>query len=352
MKTLYLVSSEPYSGKGWLSLMLLSKCKQSGLKIGYYRPVGTMPVKVDGITTDEDMMYINNILKLGLDNDILGSTVFLAEEIIESFLRATDKDLQAPALAAFKKVSKDKDLVVVGGAGCFFFAGSVFGLSPTKLAELFDAKVLLTFKYKTELVDSVIAAKHVLGSRMVGVVINAIPEDKLDLVQNHLIPFLEKNEISVFGAIPYDRVLSSVSVEELQNTLNAEIICGQDKLDGLVEHFCIGAMHTESALKYFRQVVNKTVITGGDRTDIQLAALETPTTCLVLTGYIRPNPIILSKAESVGVPLLLVKDDTLTTVEKIERMLGKLPVRGEKKLKSAQQLFDKYFAYDRLMKLI
>ncbi len=37
---------------------------------------------------------------------------------------------------------------------------------------------------------------------------------------------------------------------------------------------------------------NMAVITGGDRTDLQLAALETSTTCLILTGSISPDPLI------------------------------------------------------------
>ena len=36
----------------------------------------------------------------------------------------------------------------------------------------------------------------------------------------------------------------------------------------------VGAMSVESALSYFRRKPNKAVITGGDRADIQLAALE------------------------------------------------------------------------------
>ena len=46
----------------------------------------------------------------------------------------------------------------------------------------------------------------------------------------------------------------------------------------------LGAMGAELALKFFRTKPDKIVITGGDRADIQLAALETDTKCLVLTG--------------------------------------------------------------------
>ena len=53
-----------------------------------------------------------------------------------------------------------------------------------------------------------------------------------------------------------------------------------------------------------RKARNKAVITGGDRADIQLAALETSTKCIVLTGDLYPNAIILARAQECGVPIV------------------------------------------------
>jgi len=60
----------------------------------------------------------------------------------------------------------------------------------------------------------------------------------------------------------------------------------------------VGAMNVDSALAHFRRQPNKAVITGGDRPDIQLAALETSTRCLILTGNLPPNPLIIGRAKS------------------------------------------------------
>ena len=60
----------------------------------------------------------------------------------------------------------------------------------------------------------------------------------------------------------------------------------------LIENFSIGAMNVEQALTYFRRIPRKAVITGGDRADIQLAALETDTVALVLTGNLFPAPVV------------------------------------------------------------
>jgi hypothetical protein len=80
------------------------------------------------------------------------------------------------------------------------------------------------------------------------------------------------------------------------------------------------------------------VITGGHRTDIQLTALETDTCCLVLTGGVAPNDHILNRAQEAGVPILVVQEDTLLTVEKFENLMGRLRIREKAKIDRGVEL--------------
>jgi uncharacterized protein len=115
-----------------------------------------------------------------------------------------------------------------------------------------------------------------------------------------------------------------------------------------VENMVVGAMTAEAALSRFRKQSNKAVITGGDRTDIQLAALETSTACLVLTGNLRPSPLVIKQAEEFGVPVLLVRQNTMETIEKIERVFGKTRLGQATKLKQFQSLMEEHFDFNRL----
>jgi BioD-like phosphotransacetylase family protein len=123
-------------------------------------------------------------------------------------------------------------------------------------------------------------------------------------------------------------------------------------VEELVEHFSVGAMSADSALRYFRRTPNKAVITGGDRADIQMAALETATRCLLLTGGLHPDSRILSRAQELGVPILSTQEDTLTTVERIEQVLGKLRVREAKKIDRAVEIAEKNLDLARLDKAL
>mgnify|MGYP002789689912 FL=1 len=91
------------------------------------------------------------------------------------------------------------------------------------------------------------------------------------------------------------------------------------------------------------------VVTGGDRTDIQLAALETSTHCLILTGHLPPLPAVLNRAEDLEVPILSVDLDTLTTVEIVDRAFGQVRLHESVKVQCIQRLMAEYFEVDRLI---
>ena len=110
----------------------------------------------------------------------------------------------------------------------------------------------------------------------------------------------------------------------------------------------IGAMGADAALSHFRRRTNKAVFTGGDRVDLQLAALETSTSVLVLTGNIRPAPLVLDRAEDREVPIIMVADDTLTTVERAEGIFGHIRFKQDSKITRFIGLLDQSFDFARL----
>ena len=124
-----------------------------------------------------------------------------------------------------------------------------------------------------------------------GILINRVPDDASDFVKKIAVPFLENKKVKVFGVLPEVRGLSALTVGELIRLLEAEVLTKYQRAEALVENLTVGAMTADAALSRFRRSSNKAVITGGDRTDIQLAALETSTTCLILTGNLRPSPL-------------------------------------------------------------
>jgi len=227
--------------------------------------------------------------------------------------------------------------------------GSLVNLSADQVSDMLQAPVLLISRYRSTLaLDAILAVQRYLGDRLLGVLINGIEEPQLDFVRSRVVPFLEKCDIAVFATLSQDPQLAGVTVADLHEHLGGQLIGNAAWSNKLIEHLLIGAMGADAALSHFRRRTNKAVFTGGDRVDLQLAALETSTSALVLTGNIRPSPAVLDRAEEREVPIILVADDTLTTVERAEGIFGHIRFKQEAKISRFIALLDQSFDFARL----
>ena len=152
--------------------------------------------------------------------------------------------------------------------------------------------------------------------------------------------------------MPKSPLLRSVTVGELVRRLDAEVICCPEKDHLLVETLSIGAMGVNSAMEFFRRRRNMAVVTGADRTDIQLAALEASTQCLILTGLGEPLSQLIHRAEELEVPILKVELDTLSSVEIIEQAFGHVRIHESIKASYAFQLVQEHVNLKRIFEKI
>ena len=348
MQTLFIGSTAGNSGKTLITVALGLALRECGYKVGYMKPLGKLPITVEGKMVDADAQFLKGILQLSEPLDQI-CPVLLTQDLMARVLRGEVPDLHSRIQKAYETISAGKDVVLVGGAGSLA-EGLFLGISGVRLAREFRTSVLLIDPYQNEVcIDCILTAKEALGDRLMGVVLNRVTPPSLSEVEQMVVPFLVNKGVEVLGVLPLDRVLDAVTVRQMTEILDGKVICGQDRLDEFVERFSVGAMDVDAALGYFRKLPNKAVITGGHRADIQLAALETSTKCLVLTGDQMPNEIIISRAREVGVPMISVHYDTLTTVEKLEAVLGRIRIREERKVQRARELLRDRLNYRRIV---
>lgn len=347
VKNLLIGSIKAYSGKSATMLGLAQQLKDQGIDIAYGKPLGTCFSESQADALDEDVRFISRTLSLP-DSRLRPTLLSLDPETIRRRIEGKDQANYAQVLSQYQQM-QGGDLAVLEGPGTLE-EGSLFGLSLFQMAQVVDASILLVARFHpTLIVDSLLSAKERLGDRLIGVLINDVPAEELSLIDQTIRPFLESQSIPVLGTLPSSRLLRSVSVEELVRQLDAEVLCRPDRLALMVEQLRIGAMNVNSALKYFRRARNMAIVTGGDRTDIQLAALETSTQCLILTGHFPPSPLILSRAEDLEIPVLSVDLDTLTTVEIVDRAFGQVRLHEAVKVQCIRQMMAKHFDIKRFL---
>lgn len=339
-------STQAYSGKSTVTLGVAHELQAQGISIAYGKPLGNCSTQAS-TPTDADVRFITETLKLS-QNGLRPTLLMLDQTTIEKRLVGEDKTDYQKSLAQYLQV-EGADLVILEGPTTLD-EGSLFDLSLPQVAEIVNAAVILVARPNSDsYIDSILSAKQRLGSCLLGVVINDVPPTAQETVTTLVRPFLESRNIPVLGILPRSSLLRSVTVEELVKQLKAQVLCRPDRLDLMVETLTIGAMNVSAAIKYFRKATNMAVVTGGDRTDIQLAALETSTHCLILTGQLPPDELVLRRAEEVEVPVLSVDFDTLSTVEIIDRTFGSVRLHEPIKVESVKRLMAQDFDFERLL---
>lgn len=334
---LYVASTSGNSGKTLVALGLAKIWGGRGVSVGYVKPLGKIPVVTEAGVVDEDAAFLAK--ELGLPGPPEATCpVVITQDLVISAYRGELPGLRERVDRAIGEASSRVDVLLVGGAANLR-DGIFLGLSPLDVVAAHDCKVLLVDRFDGEKsMDQVLWAAGALGDRLLGVVLNRVEPSREEFVRDVVRPFFESRRIRTLGAIPADPLLDSVSVAALAAALSAAVDSGPELLDAMIERFCVGAMDVESALRVFRRIPRKAVVTGGSRADIQLAALETDTRCLVLTGGIPPNDLIRHKAEERGVAILVCRDDTMEAVERVEKIVGRLRIRESGKIARSVEL--------------
>ncbi|MDD5747979.1 MAG: phosphotransacetylase family protein [Actinomycetota bacterium] len=348
MVTLLTVSSENYSGKTTILMGLALELKSRGYTIGYMKPVGGYPIKTDNGKIDPDAIFARQVLELSEKSDEM--TLFhLTRLTISRYMRKRPDNTGRRLSNVHRKLSSKNDVVFVEGP-MDLSQGKILGLSAPEIAALLGSKVLLLETFDEEVMaDRILSARDRFGGSFLGVILNWVPEGREEFVRNLMSRFLAEEGIQFFGYIPVDNVLRSITINDLVSFLEGEVVCAEDRCEELIETMMVGAMGERQALELFRRRENKVVITGGDRSDIQLAALSTPTKCIILTGGLRPSPAIIAQASELGVPIVVVKHDTATAVEMVEDAISRQKVSSVKKIERIRFFIRKRIMLDSLL---
>jgi BioD-like phosphotransacetylase family protein len=314
VKALYIGAVVERTGKTMLTLGLAKNCPG---KVGYFKPFKEDIIPVDDRLVDMDAFLMKRVLGLELDEESLSPCRY------DLFRPTTMERL----LKAYDKVKCDFDYMLIEGAR-IIQTGYLHDVSGLAFSEAVGADVILVTTSHPNGVERVGMLKRLMETYKLnfkGVILNQTDDPAIEALLN------EKG-ISVLGSIPTIKELKYYRVKEVADALGADVIVGEEGLNRIVEEVTIGAMRPETAIKYLRRIAKKAVITGGDRSDIQIAALSTDTSCLILTGGLYPEKTVIAKAYEEQIPILLVRYDTATTAEMVEHLIARIDPEDQGKI--------------------
>lgn len=254
--------------------------------------------------TDPDAAYFANSLRGGVP------------------VSSTEDDAGLDAAAsAVRSLSGISDHVVVEvpnpAVGSGFSSPIVTGL-----AQRLSARVVAVFAYEADIsAVSVSGAVATLGSQLAGVIINQTPRYQTRAAAA-VLSELSNAGVPVIGALPEDRTMLSLTLDQLEANLGGKWELAPTDGDVWIDRFLIGGNIMDSGAGYFGRYQHQAVITRAERPDIQLACLMQDTRCLVLTGGSRPMEYIRVEAAKRNVSVLLVEQGTVATADAVGGLMS------------------------------
>ena len=329
MVALYVTSSERAVGKTALCVGLGKYLLSDGRKAGFFKPLIADGKNLPIEGADSDTVFMKHIFALEEPVDYLCPVI------------SDQSNLANSVKKAYVKVSPGKDVVIVEGDG--------LDKASYTIVETLGARVIIMESYSNQSPEAkLIDSYKDFGEYLLGVVVNKVPRTRLEQASEEISARFGEAGINILGVLPEDRALFTLTVAELAQHIQGEILNHADKSAELVENFMLGAKAVDPGPEYFSRKTNKAVVVRSERPDMQLAALETPTKCLVLSGDTPPTHGVLYEAEVKNVPIISAKADIISIVTSIEDALGKGRFNQEEKLPKLTEIMEQHFDFQAL----
>jgi manganese-dependent inorganic pyrophosphatase len=109
--------------------------------------------------------------------------------------------------------------------------------------------------------------------------------------------------------------LVDVPLKNIVDVVNCDVVVG-DLSSRISGYVYVGGMSIETIKSKYSFKDNIVIV--GDRVDVQLHALESRASLLIITGGLRPPKEVVDRAKSLGIPILISPYDTYTTAKLVD----------------------------------
>jgi len=362
-RNIFITATRNNVGKTAITLGLTAAFVKKGKRIGFIKPVGQADLDAgNSRSIDEDTLLIERACRVHCNIEDM-NPITLKPGFPESFAGpAARQGLIDKVRRAYDRVAQDKEFVVIEGTG-HAANGTSWGISNAEMAKLLNAKVLLVSAGGVgQPIDDVLLNKRYFesfGVGMIGVVINKVFPAEIKKIETVARPIFEENGVTLLGSIPYEKDLYTPTVLQVLEDQRGDLLNGEAALNTRIGNVLVGAMTPHNAMDKFEG--SCLLVTPGDREDMILAALSMTLADqkgrfslagLVLTGDIYPRKNILEIIKRTSVPVMVVKQDSYTTANRIHNLVVKISPWDTAKVNHIVDLVGKYVNIDETLKRI
>jgi len=332
-----MISGATPTGKTMVVIALAAKLRARGKSVTYFKPVGERSFDAE---IDDDAILMKDLLKMKAELGCI-CPVILTPASHSEMLRIGHEELFKKIEGCYSEVSRGSDYVLIESTAEPWDMLHV-DLSAPQVAKHLDARVvcLVTFTDESSL-DDVLLHRDFFkqhGIEPISVILFQVPPMLRTFIEQTAGPRLKEFGVDFCGAVYQNRELFGPTIRDILRALEGQMVIGEEKMHVSIDQFMVGSMDVENALKWFRRVAGKAVITSGDRSDVCLAALETDTKLLLLTGGMGPDIRTVARAKTLGVPIMLTAKDTYSTSQIVDHLVGTITSDNREKIAAVERI--------------
>ncbi len=348
-KSIFIATSEPYSGKSIISLGLVNMLLGKTKKIGYFKPI----INHDPSEKHDD--HIETVIQyFGLSIRYEDTFVYTRSQALNLLQSKGRGEMIETIIEKFKRIEDNYDFTVIEGSN-YTGDGIAFEFDTNAtIAKNLSAPVIIVIsgqdKTTAQAVNTSLTVFQSFESReiqVLAVIVNRVNIDYVNDVHELLTSQLPKGMI--LAVIPNDSNLKSPSMKEVYEHMGGKLLFGEDQLTNQVDNFVTGAMMVPNFLNYLKE--NVVIVTPGDRGDIIICAIQAN----LSTSYPKVSGIVLSagsepeepimrliKGSQAIMPIIAVSTGTFETSAKLNNIQSRITPDNIKKVRLAIDTFEKY----------
>ncbi len=350
IKSLYITTTEPRCGKSLVSLGLADLILRKTGRVGVFRPI--IDIKNTSLR-DKNIELLVDYFGLKIDYD--DTYAFLEQDAITLLGQGKLDEIINTVIQKYKVLEAQFDFILIIGSD-FEGEESAFEVDlNAQIAKNLGAPVLIVSRGdKTDVADvqNVVRVAYdtfiQAGCEVTGLIVNRANPDNLEALKSQMPDFLG-HDGAFLAVIPADERLSSPTIREVAEQLDAEVLYGHEFMDNLAYNYLIIAMGVDNYLMHLKK--NSLLITAGDRYEVVLSSIQAHQSRnyprlagLLLSGNLRPPETITRLIDGLTdiFPILAVKTDTYTTAAKTFALRSYITADNPRKIELSLKLFDKH----------
>lgn len=348
--SLYLTTTEPRCGKSLVSLGICNLLLRKTGRVGVFRPI------IDEKDIREHDKNIELLVKhFGLKIEYEDTFAYLVQDAIDLMGQGKMDVIIDTVIQKYKALESQFDFILIIGSD-FEGEESAFEVDlNAQIAKNLGAPVLIVSRGdKPEMSDvqNVVRVAYDtfthIGCEVVGVIVNRTDPANLESLRATL-PDAFDDKNTFVSVLPADERLSSPTIRQIAEQLDAEVLYGQEYLNNLAHNYVIISMSIRNYLPHLTE--NALLITAGDQDDILLSALQAHQSQsyprlsgIILSGGLRPPETVTRLLDGIKdiIPILSVKTATYATATNTMALRSYITADNPKKIELSLKLFENH----------